>query len=198
MSIHSAQLGNNLLSILSDNSDDVVLKCISVLAEIVNTQHSKGLPMEIIIIITIFKTNFLFPETTDYNKVHYRKFLLSLIQLFSEEKTFLDNRASLIIRRLCDLLNAEYIYLTFSEIIAEEITNLKFASTIVRLLNSILMTSSELFELRSTLRNISSNPNSAQLFKSLYLSWAHCPVSTLTLCLLAQSYQHVSELVVLL
>lgn len=42
MSNHTTQLGNNLLNILSDNSDDVVLKCISVLAEIVNSQHSKG------------------------------------------------------------------------------------------------------------------------------------------------------------
>lgn len=30
------------------------------------------------------------------------------------------------------------------------------------------------------------------------MSWAHCPVSTLSLCLLAQCYQHVSQLVVLL
>ncbi|KAM7359395.1 protein VAC14 homolog [Cochliomyia hominivorax] len=176
MANHTTQLGNNLLNILSDNSDDVVLKCISVLAEIVNSQHSK--------------------ETTDFNKAHYRKFLLSLVNLFNEDKSFLNNRASLIIRQLCVLLNAEYIYLTFSEIIAEEITNLKFASLLVRLLNCILMTSSELFELRTFLRDISCE-KSAKLFKSLYMSWVHCPVSTLSLCLLAQSYQHVSELVVL-
>uniref|UniRef100_A0A1I8PF19 Protein VAC14 homolog n=1 Tax=Stomoxys calcitrans TaxID=35570 RepID=A0A1I8PF19_STOCA len=171
---HQTQLGNNLLNILSDNSDEVVLKCISVLAEIVNSQHSKG--------------------TADFNKAHYRKFLLSLVNLFSEDKSFLDNRASLIIRQLCVLLNAEYIYLSFAEIIAEEVTNLKFASLLVRLLNSILLTSSELFELRTTLRDIS-NPNSANLFKTLYLSWVHCPVSTISICLLSQNYQHVSELV---
>lgn len=95
------------------------------------------------------------------------------------------------------MLNSEYIYLTFSEIINEEVNNLKFASLLVRLLNNILMTSSELFELRSTLRDIS-NPKSANLFKTLYLSWAHCPVSTISICLLSQNYQHVSELVILL
>uniref|UniRef100_A0A1A9V0R9 Vacuolar protein 14 C-terminal Fig4-binding domain-containing protein n=1 Tax=Glossina austeni TaxID=7395 RepID=A0A1A9V0R9_GLOAU len=99
-STHLNVLGNNLLSILSDNSDDIVLKCISVL-------HS--------------------------------------------------------IQKLCVLLNAEYIYLTFSGIIAEEVINLKFASLIVGLLNSILLTSSELFELRSVLRDIH-NENSAKLF----------------------------------
>lgn len=39
---------------------------------------------------------------------------------------------------------------------------------------------------------------SKELFKCLYMSWAHCPVSTLSLCLLGQCYQHASQLVVLL
>lgn len=37
---------------------------------------------------------------------------------------------------------------------------------------------------------------SASLFECLYKSWAHCPVSTMSLCLLAQCYQHVSDLVI--
>ncbi|XP_014085882.1 protein VAC14 homolog isoform X1 [Bactrocera oleae] len=174
MSPHASSLGANLLGILSDNSDEVVLQCLSVLAKILNSTHNE--------------------DSRDFNKAHYRKFLLSLLNLFSEEKKFLENRASLIIRQLCVLLNAEYIYRTFSEIIDEEI--IKFASTMVRLLNMILLTSPELFELRNSLRDIT-NEHSANLFKCLYKSWAHCPVSTLSLCLLTQSYQHVSQLVVL-
>lgn len=176
MSVHASNLNTNLLSTLADNSDEVVLQSLSVLAEIVNSQESR--------------------ELNDFNKSHYRKFLLSLLNLFSEEKLILENRASLIIRKLCVLLNAEYIYLTFAEIIAEGVPNLKFASTVVRLLNMILLTSTELFELRTSLRNIS-NEKSADLFQCLYKSWAHCPVSTLSLCLLTQSYQHVSRLVTL-
>ncbi|XP_017076904.2 protein VAC14 homolog [Drosophila eugracilis] len=175
MSEHASNLNNNLLLTLADNSDEVVLQSLSVLAEIVNSQDSR--------------------ELNDFDKSHYRKFLLSLLNLFNEEKLILENRASLIIRKLCVLLNAEYIYRTFAEIIAEE-PNLKFASTVVRLLNIILLTSTELFELRTSLRNIS-NEKSADLFQCLYKSWAHCPVSTLSLCLLAQSYQHVSHLVTL-
>ncbi|KAH8236575.1 hypothetical protein KR026_005984 [Drosophila bipectinata] len=175
MSQHSSNLNNNLLSTLADNSDEVVLQSLSVLAEIVNSQDNRE---------------------NDFKKTHYRKFLLSLLNLFSEEKLILENRASLIIRKLCVLLNAEYIYRTFAEIIADEVPNLKFASTVVRLLNIILLTSTELFELRTSLRTIS-NEKSADLFQCLYKSWAHCPVSTLSLCLLAQSYQHVSRLVTL-
>ncbi|ALC45820.1 CG5608, partial [Drosophila busckii] len=175
MATHATNLNTNLLSTLSDSSDEVVLQSLCVLAQIINAQDANNL---------------------DFNKTHYRKFLLSLLNLFSEEKLMLDNRASLIIRQLCVLLNAEYIYRTFAEIIAEEVSKLKLASTIVRLLNMILLTSTELFELRTSLRDIS-NEKSADLFQCLYKSWVHCPVSTLSLCLLAQSYQHVSELVVL-
>jgi vacuole morphology and inheritance protein 14 len=58
-------------------------------------------------------------------------------------------------RQLCVLLNAEYIYLTFADIISTEIKNMKFASTIVRTLNMILLTTTELFDLRHSLRDIS-------------------------------------------
>lgn len=56
--------------------------------------------------------------------------------------------------QLCILLNAEVIYRIFAEIIFEETTNLKFASTMVRTLNTILLTTSELFELRMHLKDI--------------------------------------------
>ncbi|XP_055679622.1 protein VAC14 homolog [Lutzomyia longipalpis] len=174
MSIHSVSLFPVLLGVLSDSSDDVVLQGLVVLAEIINSNSAND----------------------DFKQTQYRKFLLSLLNLFSEEKSFLENKGSLIIRQLCVLLNAELIYRTFAEIICEETTNIKFASTMVRTLNTILLTSSELFDLRNSLKDIR-NKKSATLFECLYKCWAHCPVSTLSLCLLAQCYQHVSALVVI-
>lgn len=56
--------------------------------------------------------------------------------------------------QLCILLNAELIYRMFAEIIFEESINLKFASTMVRTLNTILLTTTELFELRKLLKDI--------------------------------------------
>lgn len=99
------------------------------------------------------KKIFLFADT-NINKTNYRKFLISLLNLFSEDKPFLENRGSLIIRQLCSLLNAEFIYRTFAEIILEEDINLRFASTMVQTLHTILISSTELFELRSLLRDI--------------------------------------------
>ena len=172
---HATNLFPVLLGILKDNSDEVVLQGLEVLAEIIKSTKEQG---------------------TDFNAAKYREFLESLLKLFHEDKVFLDNRSSTIIRQLCVLLNAEFIYCTFAEILCEKVDN-KFASLMVRTLNMILFTTSELFDLRKSLRNIT-DPKSAKLFQTLYRSWAHCPVSTVSLCLLAQCYQHVSDLVVIL
>ena len=59
-------------------------------------------------------------------------------------------------RQLCVLLSAEDIYRSFAELLLQE-SNLKFASLMVETLNTILLTTSELFELRSRLRNLSSS-----------------------------------------
>lgn len=176
MSSHANNLFPVLLrDCLSDSSDEVVLQAIVVLAEIVNSSTAKG---------------------SDFDQTQYKYFLMELLTLFSENKIFLENRGTLIIRQLCRLLNAEYIYRTFAEILQDESIYLKFASTMVRTLNLILLTTSDLFELRNSLRDIR-NEKSASLFECLYKCWSHCAVSTVSLCLLAQCYQHVSDIVVL-
>lgn len=75
MATHATSLFPVLLGILADTSDEVVLQGLIVLAEIVNSTHAK-----------------------DKHINHYRKFLISLLNLFSEEKLFLENRGALIIR----------------------------------------------------------------------------------------------------
>lgn len=137
-----------------------------------------------------------FPDP-DETQRHYRKFVKSLLNQFNDDKQFREVRGSFIIRQLCILLNAETIFRTFAEHLSTDTVNIKFASVMVRVLHTILVTSAELFELRSQLKDIR-NARSAALFECLYRCWAHCPVSTLSLCLLAQCYQHVSALVIIL
>lgn len=176
ISDHAGNLFPVLLNILNDSSDEVVLEGLTVIADIVKSSKDKG---------------------SDFNKVKYREFLESMLKLFKEDKEFLENRGSLIIKQLCALLNAEYIYKTLAEILSREGENVKFTSIMVRKLNNILFTSSELFELRKTLRNIQ-DPKSAALFECLYFCWVNCPVSTISLCLLANCFEHVSNLVIIL
>lgn len=158
MALYATSLFPVLLSILFDNSDEVVLQGLIVLAEIVNSTHTKGSHcpppyMCIHVLSNFFVFSFFFPDT-NINQTNYRKFLVNLLNLFSEEKRFLENRGSLIIRQLCVLLNAEFIYRTFAEIILDETRNIRFASTMVQTLHTILISSSELFELRQMLKDI--------------------------------------------
>lgn len=177
MSVHAGNLFPVLLNILNDASDEVVLEGLAVIADIVKSSKDD--------------------HDTDFNQVKYREFLEALLKLFKDDKDFLESRGVLIIKQMCALLNAEYIYKTLAEILSRDKENVKFTSIMVRKLNNIMFTSSELFELRSTLRNIQ-NPSSARLFECLYMCWANCPVSTIAICLLANCYEHVSNLVVIL
>lgn len=53
-------------------------------------------------------------------------------------------------------------------------------------LNLILLTSTELAELRSLLKKSLVDTCGKDLFLSLYASWCHSPMATISLCLLAQ------------
>ncbi|KAB7505108.1 Protein VAC14-like protein [Armadillidium nasatum] len=72
--------------------------------------------------------------------------------------------------------------------------NLGFATLMVETLSYILLTSKELFSLRTALRNLE-NEESGDLFVKLFGCWCHSPVPTLTLCLLSHCYEQAATLV---
>ena len=141
--------------------------------------------------------------------------LSSLMQLFASDRRFLEHRGSLIIRQLCELLDAESIYRAVAKwllVVTEKderrengassaddeasLSNAcEFASLLVQTMSLILLTSSELFELRGRLKHALSSPAGRELFTTLYRSWCHNPVSTFALCLLTQHYRLSSALV---
>ena len=82
---------------------------------------------------------------------HFKQFMLSLLKLFSADRSLLEAKGSFIIRQLCVLLSSEDIYRSISELLVLE-DNLKFARLMVETLSTILLTSSELFELRTKLK----------------------------------------------
>ena len=61
-------------------------------------------------------------------------------------------------------------------------------------LSTILLTSSELFELRTKLKELNSK-ESCHLFCTLYQTWCHSQVATVALCLLAGCYGHAGDLI---
>lgn len=165
-----------LQRMLSDPSDEVVQQCLVVIAEIISSPTCK--------------TDGTAGADTNY---YYTKFIVSLLLSFSKDKRLLDERGSFIIRQLCLLLNAGDIYRTLAQILKTE-ENLRFAGLMVQELNMILLTSSELFELRMQLKDLKTKESCA-FFCCLYETWCHNPIATVALCLLSQNYNHVCDLI---
>lgn len=211
---HTDSLFPILLKTLSDESDEVILKDLEVLAEIASSpagqtdssndgselfsgqstlhvpspargvqpgsagEGGRGLESS--------------PSTPTMNS-YFHRFMVNLLKRFSSERRLLETRGAFIIRQLCLLLNAENIFHSMADILLRE-EDLKFASTMVQNLNSILLTSSELFQLRSQLKDLQT-PESCDLFCCLYRSWCHSPVATVSLCFLTQNYKHAYHLI---
>ncbi|KAM4722470.1 protein VAC14 homolog [Rhinophrynus dorsalis] len=209
---HTDSLFPILLKTLSDESDEVILKDLEVLAEIASspagqadtlsdsTDHPQGLSeLHVPAPVRGSQTSSsaargldCSPSTPTMNS-YFHRFMINLLKRFSSERKLLEIRGAFIIRQLCLLLNAENIFHAMADILLRE-EDLKFASTMVQNLNSILLTSSELFQLRSQLKDLQT-PESCNLFCCLYRSWCHNPVATVSLCFLTQNYKHAYHLI---
>ncbi|XP_074957904.1 protein VAC14 homolog isoform X1 [Phalacrocorax aristotelis] len=169
---HTDSLFPILLRTLSDESDEVILKDLEVLAEIASSPagQTEGHgpsdssdvrpgPVELHILARASqlsssgtKSLECSPSTPTMNSYFY-KFMINLLKRFSSERKLLETRGAFIIRQLCLLLNAENIFHSMADILLRE-EDLKFASTMVHTLNTILLTSSELFQLRNQLKDL--------------------------------------------
>ncbi|KAL7862863.1 hypothetical protein SRHO_G00118470 [Serrasalmus rhombeus] len=208
---HTDSLFPMLLKTLSDESDEVILKDLEVLAEIASSPagqtESSGscegadkielhVPDESKVgqqqLGVGSKGADSSPSTPSMNSYFY-KFMINLLKRFSLERKLLESRGAFIIRQLCLLLHAENIFHSMADILLKE-EDLKFASTMVQTLNTILLTSAELFQLRNQLKDLRT-PESCTLFCCLYRSWCHNPVATVSLCFLTQNYRHAYDLI---
>ncbi|KAJ7437789.1 vacuolar protein 14 C-terminal Fig4p binding-domain-containing protein [Mycena galericulata] len=154
-----------LLKTLSDSSEEVIKHDLQLLAQISSSSEEN----------------------------YFKSFMINLLELFSTDRRLLETRGSLIIRQLCLNLNTERIYRTFAEILEKE-DDLEFASVIVQKLNIILITSPELADFRKRLKSLETRQDGQALFTTLYRSWCHNAVAVFSLCLLAQAYEHASNL----
>uniref|UniRef100_A0A4W4EVC9 Protein VAC14 homolog n=1 Tax=Electrophorus electricus TaxID=8005 RepID=A0A4W4EVC9_ELEEL len=198
---HTDSLFPMLLKSLSDESDEVILKDLEVLAEIASspagqTEYSGSRDStdrtELHVPDGSSKVVDSSPSTPSMNSYFY-KFMINLLKRFSLERKLLETRGAFIIRQLCLLLHAENIFHSMADILLKE-EDLKFASTMVQTLNTILLTSAELFQLRNQLKDLRT-PESCALFCCLYRSWCHNPVATVSLCFLTQNYRHAYDLI---
>ena len=174
-----------LLRTLSDPSDPVVLLNLQVLSRISLAQREE---LEGAL-------------EKDKEEAKFQLVLSAILDLFAADRHLLETRGSLIIRKLCVLLNAKSVYIKMAEALSDYGTTdrkdttaeatLEFVSTMVQTLNLILLTASELSDLRSTLAQSFVGAIRAEgphVFSALFQCWCHNPISTFSLCLLAQAY----------
>ncbi|XP_059892750.1 protein VAC14 homolog [Gadus macrocephalus] len=213
---HTDSLFPMLLKTLSDESDEVILKDLEVLAEIASSPAGQAdssascdggdqrLELRVPSAAAAGATpGYLTPSggskavdaspSTPSMNSYFYKFMINLLRRFSLERKLLENRGGFIIRQLCLLLHAENIFHSMADILLKE-EDLKFASTMVQTLNTILLTSAELFQLRNQLKDLHTQESCA-LFCCLYRSWCHNPVATVSLCFLTQNYRHAYDLI---
>lgn len=130
MHLHIDELFPVLMKALSDSSEEVVQHNLVVMSELIGPKSSN----------------------TAQNK-YFTKFMVNLLRLFSQDRHLLEDRGAFIIRELCVLLNPEQIFRVLAEILREE-EDLRFAGVMVQTLNTILLTSSELFIMRNKLKDL--------------------------------------------
>lgn len=128
------------------------------------------------------------------NEEYFTVVVSSIVKMFAADRSLLESRGSLIIRQLSVLLNCESIYRAISKILEQE-DDVEFAALLTQTMNLILLTSSELFELRSSLKQSLYSVEGRELFTVLFRSWSHNPVATFSLCLLVQAYELASALI---
>jgi vacuole morphology and inheritance protein 14 len=170
-----------LLRTLSDPSDAVVLLDLQALSRISLARRENG-----------------YTEASE--EAQFQLVLNAILNLFAQDRQLLETRGSLIIRKLCVLLNAKSVYIRIADSLSShgepangeppDLSTLQFVSTMVQVLNLILLTASELHDLRSTLARsfVGESEDGRKVFVTLFHCWCHNPVATLSLCLLAQAY----------
>ncbi|KAL5466838.1 hypothetical protein EMCRGX_G030989 [Ephydatia muelleri] len=185
-----------LLEMLTDPSDKVLrmaLKAIAVLSTSKASLEVEPPPVHVHSTEGLSQAQTADVSSRTHLNKYFRLFLVELLRMFNSNRVLLDNKGPSIIRQLCVDVNAHPVYCTLAEILNSE-ENLTFASLMVQVLNMILFTSAELYELRTQLKDLHSTEDWC-LFKTLYQCWCHNPVTTLALCLLSQNYEHSSHLI---
>lgn len=131
------------------------------------------------------------------DKTQFNTVLEALINLFYENRPLLELKGALVIRKLSSMLEPQEIYISLATILNDH-PDYDFVSLMVQTLNLILLTAPELSPLRKSLKTSGSAASCAlhkDVFESLFKCWCHNPVSTFSLCLLAQAYDLSAKLV---
>lgn len=120
------------------------------------------------------------------NIVYFNRFISTFL-IYLADKAYLEKKGFNIIKQLCKYVDAEDMYLSLSFNLYESNMLIDNKDKIIQALNKILLTSSELYNLRFNLRDSTSSKSYA-IFTDLYRTWCISPISALALCYLGKNY----------
>ena len=120
------------------------------------------------------------------NIVYFNRFISTFL-IYLADKSYLEKKGFNIIKQLCKYVNPEDMYLSLSFNLYESNMLIDNKDKIIQALNKILLTSSELYNLRFNLRDSGSSKSYA-IFTDLYKTWCISPISALALCYLGKNY----------
>lgn len=183
-----------LMTTLADPSDDVVLLDLEVLSQISSNPAGFSLPNSKELSSSSAEKSSGSDRSAGDLKLNpfFTRLMNGLVDWFKKDKQLLEDRGAFIIRQLSIYLSAEAIFRSLAEILTDE-SDITMASTMVQCLNTILLTSTEIFELRTQLKELNTE-ESCSLFCCLYKCWCHSPISLMSLCYLTQNYVHAYKL----
>ena len=155
-----------VLAGVSDNDKDVVREALDVIATIASDRHL------------------------------VRGLMTALLDKFrgEEGRWLLGRRGAFILRGLAEILGAEYTFRELAAILVDE-QDPKFAFDAVQALNVILLTAPEFLGMRLLLQTSLVSKDGGNLFLALYSCWCHNSVAAVSLCLLAQTYNHSADII---
>ncbi len=138
MLMHVDDFFSILISFLSDSSKEAVELDLKILATISVSPY---------FLKTKNQNEHLQANFPKYNN-YFTKFLSQLLDLFRRDVQLRYEKSSIMIKELCVILNPKDIFQMLSQILSNE-KNSDFAISMVDILNTILLTSPELFDLRN-------------------------------------------------
>lgn len=124
---------------------------------------------------------------------YFYKFMINFFKRFSSEWKFLEVRGFFIIRQLCFLLNVENIFYLMVDILLWE-EDFKFVLIMVYVFNIILLIFMEFFQLRNQLKDLKIL-ESQNLFCCLYCFWCYNLVIMVFFCFFIQNYWYVYDFI---
>ncbi|CAI4047011.1 hypothetical protein SKDZ_12G4120 [Saccharomyces kudriavzevii ZP591] len=121
---------------------------------------------------------------SDSNDNYLRQFLQDLLTLFKRDTKLVKTRANFIMRQISSRLSPERVYKVISSIL-DNYSDSTFVKMMIQILSTNLITSPEMSSLRNKLRTC----EDGMFFNSLFKSWCPNPVSVISLCFVAESYE---------